>query len=217
MVRGEKMGRKLISLACIFLTIAFFAVPSDAYCSTIKQSDCAESADRTFEDCFYKSESMFGDMPVGNFDVSESGRLLLCLQQNCINVYDSHGNFEYALNYDTDGSSRAFWQGENIVIYFIRENIFVLLDENCNVSKIYEYTGNDASEFIISLDNTKEITHEGVTYNLSGVRKLMRTDSEGENVIYTYHSDYSMIIKVALIGASVIAVNYFNSKNPRSF
>lgn len=136
----------------------------------------------------------------------------LCLQHNSINIYDNHGKFECALSYDIGGSSRAFWQGESIVIYLVRENTFVLLDENFNVNKIYEYIGNDVSEFVIDLDNTKEITHEGVSYNLSGVKKLTRTDSEGEKIIYTYHSDYSIIIIIVLIGISVIIIDFITKK-----
>ncbi len=81
------MGRKLIFLVCIFSVMILFVKPFDAYCSKIKKSDYIESTDRTFENCFHKSENMFEDMLVGNFDVSDSGKLLLCLQHNCINIY----------------------------------------------------------------------------------------------------------------------------------
>ncbi len=206
------MGKKLIFLVYIFSILILFVNPFDAYCSKIKKSDYVESTDRTFENCFYKSESVFEGMPVGNFDVSNSGKLLLCLQHNCINIYDNKGNFEYALSYEIDGSSIAFWQEESIVIYIVRGSTFVLLDENCNVDNVYESTSDVDSELIRKFRNVKEITHEGISYNLSGVKKLTRTDSESEKIIYTYHSDYSTIIMIILIGISVIIIEFITKK-----
>lgn len=206
------MGKKLIFLVYIFSVLILFVNPFNTHCSTINELNWVESTDKTFDNCFHKSENMFEDMPVGNFDISDSGKLLLCLQHNCINIYDNQGNFEFSLNYnEIDGSSIAFWYGDDIVIYLFRANTFILIDNNCNVKKVYEFTEDDSS-IINTFRNKKEIIYKEISYNLSGIKKLTRTDSEGEKIIYTYHSNASIIIIIVLIGISVIIIEFITKK-----
>lgn len=123
------MGKQLVSFTvilivfftfvCAFDCVAFESCAAhDSAKSYFDESYLLRYADDLRKEDFQKIEEETKDAFIENFDVSEDGKALICLENDTVNVYDVDGGYEFTLKYDANGSSSmAFWYKDNIVIY----------------------------------------------------------------------------------------------------
>ncbi|MBQ8497530.1 MAG: hypothetical protein IJ489_08770 [Clostridia bacterium] len=135
--------------------------------------------------------------PIINFDVSESGLIVLALEGDQILVLDSSGNPIQSFTFDREGSYCVGWNKENILLYSNRSDIFIefsLDGEFIDMIK-HEPQSWKSSAFISDWQDIRSITFDGNTYtieNRAGVfnlltaqryAKLYKTDSDGNEIV----------------------------------
>lgn len=163
------MGKRLIvyiSLLSIFSTVllSFDCNAFDIIESYLDDSNLFAYTDEIRKEDFHKTDVETKNAFIENFDISDSGDILICLENQTVNVYDNNGKFKFAIEYDSNSSSSmAFWQESNIVIYIFREHICVFFHEDGTLDEIYKF-GGDSSSLINSVIKKKEITIDDCTY-----------------------------------------------------
>lgn len=179
------MGKQLI--VYIFLLFTFSTVLLSFDCNAfdvtetyLDDSNLFAYTDETRKEDFHKTDVETKNAFIENFDISDSGDILICLENQTINVYDDKGKFKFAIEYDSNSSSSmAFWQESNIVIYIFREHICVFFHEDGTLDEIYEF-GGDSSGLINGVLKKKKITIDDCTYS-SGKSNVLLFLSSRDN------------------------------------
>lgn len=169
-----------------------------------------------------KSETEVKNLFIDNFDVSDFGKVLLCLEGAYINVYNADGSFDYSLNYNYHASSVVFWSDQNIVIYTFRDNKFICLDDDGNIVRVYGYIG-DKSKLINTIRSNNKIYYQSETYELVKDNSLLKfsnkydtliktKSSKDKQILYSYYNSMERILtclkKIFLLCITVILVVY---------
>ncbi len=227
------MDKQLILYVTLLFVLLIFLLP--LHCSAIETSeiylsddDLTTYADQARKEDFYKTDDETQDAFIENFDVSNSGNILICLENDTVQIYDEDGTFQFAILYDSNGSgSMAFWNEENIVIYIYREHICVFFDADGTLGEIYEFNG-DSTSLINSVLKKGAITLGDYTYSSEKSNFFVLLSSRdnqltkqnnltGEiNTIYLYKAaGYRMVkfsIKIALF-ISIIVIGFLYGFN----
>ena len=149
------------------------------------------------------SEGIFG------FDVSESGKIVLVMQDNQFFVVDERGNFKYAYKYSVNGGDGgswgdygALWADENILFLSCRGGFAAVLSDSGSMIKIYEFTDEyfENSNYWTEIVDARTRTVNGYTYENAYhkegeivVDTIVRTDVAGnseEVCAITYKPSY---------------------------
>ncbi len=141
------------------------------------------------------------------FDVSDNGYVAIgseSLLQKNISVYDEKGSFIYGYNFKSDGNFGVGWKNDFLVIYLVRENVSITLNNIGDVllcEKI-KYTAENSSYWnneIFSAERTKNNTR----YTMKNKSKLLnifatfysvleKTDESGVSTVYDNSSNYEI-------------------------
>ena len=140
-----------------------------------------------------KSETEVKNLFIDNFDVSDFGKVLLCLEGAYINVYNADGSFDYSLSYNYNASSVVFWSDQNIVIYTFRDDKFIYLDDDGNIIRVCGYTG-DKSKLINTIRSNNKIAYQSETYELVKDNSLLKFSNKYDTLIRTKSSKDKQII-----------------------
>lgn len=148
MVKQLKRVKQLLVFA-VLIVLLFIIIPVDVHAkingSIFNDSVLNESDEESEVSVSYEKENAGS---IQNYDVSASGKLLICLKGNQVNVYDENGKFEYAIQYDTSGKSFCFWWDDKIVIYIVRGTYCMVFDHT--ETEVYDFTG-DIRQLILNV------------------------------------------------------------------
>lgn len=136
-----KNGKVII--ATFFALLYIFATD---ICALASQNGLdTENLDLDDEETFLSSVkiSMFRDETEKNsiqcFDVSDDGLIAIGTEKSrkkYVSVYDSKGSFSYGYEFECYGTYGIEWSGDDIIIYFIRDNIALQIDAMGNIVNI---------------------------------------------------------------------------------
>lgn len=217
------MKKIILSLWCIIfiaslLTIAIYAVDTDFKTTELPKEEWNDGWSNIR---FRKA----GDLnkikgAIKSFDISESGEILLCLENNYILILDNDGNRLKAFAYNSAGSSLAAWKGENILLFFWRGYLLVEISTDGQLLNMKEIDHSDVNnnDMLRKWQSTTQIESNGYTYiaeneglfadMLSGNThsKLTRIDVNG-NSKTLYGSNNTQTSKVAVTVFIILLVN----------
>lgn len=147
------------------------------------------------------------------FDVNEKG--MVAIGQNGADdkrvcIYDSDGKFLYGYTFDVSQSFGVEWDGEYINIYFVRSDVIISLDSDCNVLDIKKIQNtmdnNTYSDKLKHLtrsigDTTYLVRNDMGIFNLIALSysQVVTIDSTGaERIIYDINSE-QLFITISLL------------------
>lgn len=152
------------------------------------------------------------------FDVSEDGLIALgseSLDEKIISVYSKDVDFIYGYTFSCDGSYGIEWDGNNLIIYFVRSDVAAMFDEkgNCLELKKIPVTFKNNSywnDYVFSKERTVgnskySLKNDMGPFNLfaSSYSQVIMTASDGSiNVIYDVNND--QLIKTIFVFTGVV-------------
>lgn len=155
------------------------------------------------------------------FDVSDDGYIAIgsnSLSQKNISVYDEKGSFIYGYTFKSDGSFGVGWKNDFLVIYLVRENASITLNNNGEVllcEEIKDTAENSSywNDEIFSAERTRNNTR----YTMKNKSKLLnifatsysvleKTDESGVSIIYDNSSNYEIKLIAECMGIIVLII-----------
>ena len=139
------------------------------------------------------------------FDVSDSDQLALGLRSGTnkyIFVFDKDGQFDCGYSFKCYGTFRLGWDKENILVYLVRGNYEISIDDQgiiSEVRKIEDTPGNDAYWREIMKTKAKIVGEK--EYLLENNKIIVKT-KDAETVVY----DASNVIVLRNVFIAVIVV-----------
>lgn len=152
------------------------------------------------------------------FDVNEDGLIAIGtsdFSQQSISVYNLSSDYKYGYNFNCNQSFGVEWDGNNIIIYFVRSDVAVLVDENGTILELQkiENTTNNSSYWNHSVFSTQRtagnykyiIKNDMGPFNLfaSSYSQLIVVDEQG-NQTMLYNVNNAQISKTIFIFVAVI-------------
>ena len=168
----------------------------------------------------YKNKS------IESFDVREDGTFAIASfsvykEKNIVSVYSADGVFQYGYIFEGMGNSLLEWDGENVLIYFVRGNDIISVNPEGEVEEVAEVPMTKANRFYLGKlrkktecvvgDKTYEIKNDlGAFLNFISFThsQLVVTDSDGNSTILYDVSTYQLIKTLSIVTAIVAAVGY---------
>lgn len=215
-------SKKLESAIAIFVILILFAgMPMMAVSTgfetekldTVTQKDIADNLDLVL------IRTPIIDEAITCFDISENGDIALGFHKfarKSVCVYNSDGRFKYGYSFDTDGQFGIGWNEERIVIYLVRGDIAVLIDDNANImemQKIQNTFPNNSywNHTVFKTSRTTDDADYSIRNDLgllnlfamSSYSKLVKKDRDGEETIL-YDASNSLAITIITYGIIVI-------------
>ena len=169
---------------------------------------------------------------IKSFDVSESGKLLLVMQDYMIWVIDEKGEFEYCISFVADGDYGALWADEKVVVHFTRTNYMCVLNDDGSIDKVYFFSNKEikGSNYWNKVITPKSRTSDGCIYKLRAevskeyyTQSIIKEKDDGTvETIYVnkcnrpikHLRDYSTFI-ISMVGLLAIWLIAVNRKNVR--
>ena len=151
------------------------------------------------------------------FDVNDSGLIAIGSKNSktkLVLVYTTNGNFKYGYAFNCNGDFGVEWDGNNIIIYFVRSDVAALFDEtgksidlkiiqdtidnNCYWNHVVYSTKRtiNGSQYIMR-NNMGIFNIFAISYS-----QLIKTDSDAETIIYDVSNAYS--VKFIIIFITII-------------
>lgn len=195
------MLKKYIIVVILFLML-FTVKPTLSYAYDINSNynDYLMISNNTEQYADIKESISLSDLEdnkysINTFDISNNGKILVCLQKNTINVYGKNNEFVISISLKNQGKIESYWQNELIFIRIIRADIGVLLDIQGNIVNMYnikEYFHNSSENQKIFNANDKEyLSHkysvggnEFVDFINNGYSRLVLKNGNEEKIIY---------------------------------
>ncbi|MBE6765390.1 MAG: hypothetical protein E7546_05870 [Ruminococcaceae bacterium] len=157
------------------------------------------------------------------FDVREDGTFAIGSEHNkmgamkdIVSVYSAEGVFQYGYIFDSPGSFYLEWDGENVLIYFVRSNFIISVNPEGEVEEAADVPmtpANDSYSFkllkkteCVVGDKTYEIKNDmGAFLNFISFThsQLVVTDSDGNSTILYDVGTYQLIKTLFVITAIV--------------
>lgn len=150
------------------------------------------------------------------FDVNEDGMIAIGTSESekkYISIYDSKGIFQYGYTFHSSGSFGVEWDGNNIIIYWVRSDVAACVDSGgklIDISKIPNSTENDSywrnfvfiRERKIGDDRYKMVNGDDVLgFLASSYSQIIHTNENGDiRIIYEIDESYSVEVLTILIG-----------------
>ena len=178
-VKNSHFSGAAAALVCIMFIFSatVSALPLDIGFSTTKLS--AEERNRFLGSINFESTNKEPDWEsISCFDVSDSGYIAIVGESknghNSISVYDKDGKFAYGYTLDCSGRFGVGWDGDNIAVYFVREDIAATFDRNANnitCDEIPDTTANSSYWSNEVLYKTRRVKN-GVRYEMKNTGKV---------------------------------------------
>lgn len=171
------------------------------------------------------------------FDVNEDGLVAIGTEnasKKSIWIYTSNGTFQYGYEFDSSGSFGVEWDGNNIIIYLVRSDLAVLVDEKGTVLELYEIenTVENNSYWNHSVFTSQREVNESryIMKNDMGLLNILASSysqvvkidyNENETIIYDFSDQYAakvIVVSMAAIvfAAVVVSVIVFQFKKGRA-
>lgn len=151
--------------------------------------------------------------PITCFDVNDSGEIVLGSQDSMkklVTVYAPDGTFQYGYAFNCDGNFGVEWDGNNIILYFVRSDTAALFDPNggnLELKRIRDTIDNNSywnhsvfAEQKVAGGNQYAMRNEGGLRNLfaSSYSQLIKTADDG-SVITVYDAGDELAITTVII------------------
>lgn len=156
------------------------------------------------------------------FDVNEYGLIAMGSQEwskKTVSIYDSAGEFKYAYSFNSSGDIGVEWDGNDLIIYFVRSDIAVLVDSSgeCKeVLKIKDTTENNSYWYDFVFAKKRNVGEQQyVMKNDMGILNVLATsysqvviiDSKGETkMVYDVNDDKFIYTVAVLIAVFFIII-----------
>ena len=140
-----------------------------------------------------KIEGIDWTKPIKSFDVNEDEMILLLFNRSdeyAVCVYNSDFEFQYGFSFNSYGTVACEWSGNDIMVFFVRGDIYAKLDANGNWVEIndipYSPENNKLSSYL--LYNKSEVVVKNTTYRIQNDMGVL-------NLVQSANS-YSQLIKI---------------------
>ncbi len=140
-----------------------------------------------------KIEGIDWTKPIKSFDVNEDEMILLLFNRSdeyAVCVYNSDFEFQYGFSFNAYGTVACEWSGNDIMVFFVRGDIYAKLDANGNWVEIndipYSPENNKLSSYL--LYNKSEVVVKNTTYRIQNDMGVL-------NLVQSANS-YSQLIKI---------------------
>ncbi len=148
-----------------------------------------EEAQRFIENIKLTSLSTEPDkIPIYSFDVNEKGMIVIGhigSASDRVTVYSDDGKFQYGFVFETYGSYAVGWDGDNVIIYFVRSDLAVSLTKNGDVVEILEIDNNsENNSYWRDVVYSRNRTAKNVKYEMSNDAGL--SSSSFSKIVATY-------------------------------
>lgn len=165
------------------------------------------------------------EMKIESFDVNEKGMVALKffngITSNCyIGVYDASGKFQYGYLYTSYGSTAVEWDGDNLNIYFVREDLVYSVNANGEIEDVLgvkNTSGN--SEYCSNHMQAKKKTMGDLEYRITNIPRISNLVAESysqlvvknadgeETVLYdAFENGHDMTLREGLVYAGLVIV-----------
>ena len=126
-----------------------------------------------------------------SFDVNEQEMILLLFcrsSQYTICVYNSDFDFQYGFSFDSYGSVACEWSDNDIMVYFVRSEIYAKLEQNGQWSEVNQLQNSFENNSLTTdlLYNRTEVTVESTTYKIQN----------DMGILNFFQSDFSQLVKI---------------------
>lgn len=153
------------------------------------------------------------------FDVNEDGLIAIGTRdssQKSVAIYNLSGDYKYSYNFNCNQSFGVEWDGNNLIIYFVRSNVAALVDENGTIPELREIenTTENNSYWNHSVFSTQRtvgeykyiIKNDMGPFNIfaSSYSQLVAEDEQGNQTIL-YNVNNAQMTKTIIIFIAVIA------------
>lgn len=154
------------------------------------------------------------------FDVNEDGLIAAGIKDSSrksISVYNSFGEYQYGYNFNCNQSFGVEWEGNNLIIYFVRSDVAALVDQSGTIlelQKIENTIDNNSywNHFVFAtqrtVDNDKYIIKNDMgLFNIfaSSYSQLVVEDAQGNQTIL-YDVNNAQMTKIIIIFVASILV-----------
>lgn len=152
------------------------------------------------------------------FDVNDNGLIAIGSANSTdksVLVYAPDGTFQYGYTFDCSGEFRLEWDDDNIIIYWVRSDVAVLVDEEGKIIEIKEIQNTmENNSYWNHFVSVRQRTVNGSQYTMknnmgpfnifaSSYSQLIRTDADGNiTTIYDISREYT----VKFIIASIVVI-----------
>ncbi|MBQ8404552.1 MAG: hypothetical protein IJX55_09060 [Clostridia bacterium] len=221
------MKKTITFLVCLFLLFSVFGVTAfasavDTNFETLEVSQ--GDMYRAWDNIDFRKAGILNDSAskgaIRTFDVSESGKIILCLDDNRIAILDENGNVLRYFMYDSSGSSMACWKEENILLYLVRSDLLVEITIDGELVGMEEVDIHNVenNELLRDWEGTRKIEANGYTYKIGNdililkifsfesYSKLVRVDADG-NIKTIYDAPNTEIFKILIL--ILVALAFF--------
>lgn len=152
------------------------------------------------------------------FDVNEDGLIAIGTSgssRKSVSVYNLSGDYKYGYNFNCNQSFGVEWDGNNLIIYFVRSSVAALVDENGTILELQEIenTTNNNSYWNHSVFSTQRtvgnckyiIKNDMGLFNIfaSSYSQLMAVDDQGNQTIL-YNVNNTQMTKTIITFIAVI-------------
>ena len=187
--------KKMLSLIIVFvllvsMTMSTFAAPTPFVTDPLTKE---EQATFTENSPVKKIEEFNWTTPRRCFDVNEDKMILLLFSRSSeytVCVYNSDFEFQYGFSFDAYGTVACEWSGNDIMVFFVRSDIYAKLDSNGQWTEFYRvlYSPENRKLRDYLLYKKTEISVENTTYKIQNDMGML-------NLIQVEHS-HSQLIKI---------------------
>lgn len=140
-----------------------------------------------------KIDSMNWTNPIHFFDVNEDEMILLLFggsSEYVVCVCNSDFEFQYGYSFDGSGSVACEWSGNDIMVYFVRSDVYAKLDKNGQWTELNRvpYSSENDKLKNNNLYGKREITVNNTTYKIQNDMGIL-------NYVQIEHR-FSQLIKI---------------------
>ncbi len=187
--------KKISSLIIAFIlivgmNISTFASPTPFVTNPLTDEEQASFIENT---PIKKIDSIDWTNPIHFFDVNEDEMILLLFNRSseyAVCVYNSDFEFQYGFSFEDSGTVACEWSGDDIMVYFVRGDIYAKLDKNGQWTEINEvpYSPENSHLEDEELCGKRAITVNNTTYKIQNDMGILN---------YVQSNDrYSQLIKI---------------------
>lgn len=196
---GKQLKFILVFLICLLiyycgLSINVYANDYNTYSFDVDNIDI-KAVDETFVNTLTVSMKEMKDQNIMNFDVDKNGNIIICLNNNSVNVYNNALEFLYNIDFDVNGTSIAFWYNEIPAIYLSKTDEIIQVDKNGIISAYKVKNTLENSKTYRQIRGNRTIVNENCSYKLcysSSLQKAMmidptkmvRVNKEKQEIVY---------------------------------
>lgn len=233
------MGRQLKGILTFLICLLIYkGLTMNVYASNYDTSEFEinnieiSNINESFNRSLSISEIEIKNQNIRNFDVDKKGNIIICLNNNSINIYNNSLEFLYSINFDVNGTSIAFWYNEIPAIYLSKTDEIIQVDKNGIISAYKVKNTIENSNIYRQIRGNRTIINENYSYKLCyssflqkammiNPTKLIRENESNEVVIYeNCNATSNLLIKlllIALFAFIFILIFKYVKKNMISF